>query len=86
MKKIQNVDNQNQNATRPRGGDKKILIQKNFKKVLDLVEEGLTIYEALKFLNIEKSTFYRNITKRQKIILNEVKTANSLYIQVRPIY
>ena len=50
-----------------------------FNNVVKLVENGLTIEQSLKKLNYSRNTFYRKITKEQKVLLQMVKTSNAKY-------
>jgi len=53
------------------------LINDNFPKVILMVEQGYNISVALDKLGINRSTFYRGITKQQKAELQMTKTANA---------
>ena len=45
-------------------------------QVIELIKRGLTIQQALKSLSINRRTFYRNITKEDKVELMFHKAAN----------
>lgn len=53
--------------------------KKYFKEVCILVEEGFTISQALDELEIDSTTFYKSITKEQKLMLGQLRTANKIY-------
>jgi hypothetical protein len=42
------------------------IVQENFKSVLTMVSEGITIDRALRSLRISRGNFYNYITKEQK--------------------
>ena len=42
------------------------IVQENFKSVLTMVSEGITIDRALRSLRISRGNFYNHITKEQK--------------------
>tara|TARA_X000001382_G_scaffold8666_1_gene6267 strand:- start:903 stop:1136 length:234 start_codon:yes stop_codon:yes gene_type:complete len=42
------------------------IVQENFKAVLTMVGEGITIDRALRSLKITRGNFYNHITKEQK--------------------
>lgn len=48
-----------------------------YNNVIKLVEDGFTIDQSLKKLNYSRNTFYRKISKEQKILLQMAKTANA---------
>ena len=50
-----------------------------FPKVIEMVEQGYNISVALDKLGINRSTFYRGITKEQKAELQISKTSNAEY-------
>ena len=51
----------------------------SFSSVISMVEDGYDISKALAKLGISRSTFYRNITKEQKCLLDMAKTLNTKY-------
>jgi hypothetical protein len=55
------------------------LVNDNFVKVISMVENGLTISVALDKLGINRSTFYRGITKTQKAELQMTKISNAKF-------
>ena len=62
--------------------DKKVLEEKinnAFKDVCKLVEDGLTIRQALKRIDIGSDWFYKYLSERQKLELQHIKTANTIY-------
>lgn len=52
-------------------------MEKEFNRVLALVNKNYTISKALIKLGIDRTTFYRKISKEQKRELKEAKTLNS---------
>jgi hypothetical protein len=58
---------------------KEVFLSDIFSKVISMVEDGYNIYEALEKLNIDSSSFYRNISKHQKSELQMVKTLNTKF-------
>lgn len=50
-----------------------------YNQVVDLVKEGESISSALDIANITSATFYRRISQKQKTLLQESKTANTIY-------
>lgn len=50
-----------------------------FMEVCCLIEEGFTISQALDELEIDSATFYKMITKDQRLTLDQLRTANKLY-------
>ncbi len=54
-------------------------INKAYPKVCKLVEEGLTIKQALNTAKIDSSQFYKAITKQQFLELQIIKTTNTIY-------
>lgn len=55
------------------------IVAESYPNVLKLVEQGLTIRQALNKLNVCSSNFYKHITKDQKAELKMIKTANAKY-------
>lgn len=47
--------------------------------VAEIEDNGLTIQQALKKLQIDSGVFYKNITPLQKVEINQAKTANTKY-------
>jgi len=54
-------------------------ITEAYPKVCKLVEEGLTIKQALNTVKIDSSQFYKAITKQQFLELQMIKTVNTIY-------
>lgn len=54
-------------------------INEAYPKVCKLVEEGLTIKQALNTIKIDSSQFYKAITKQQFLELQIIKTSNTIY-------
>lgn len=54
-------------------------INEAYPKVCKLVEEGLTIKQALNTVKIDSSQFYKAITKQQFLELQMIKTVNTIY-------
>jgi hypothetical protein len=50
-----------------------------FDKLIELINDGFTITQASKFLKINRTTLYSNITIEQKMILKESKFLNYDY-------
>ncbi len=55
------------------------IVAESYPNVLKLVEQGLTIRQALYKLNVCNSNFYKHITKDQKAELKMIKTASAKY-------
>jgi uncharacterized protein (DUF302 family) len=62
---------------------KKIKIEKfshsDFAKVLSLIEQNLSITDAVKVIGWDRGSFYKAISEKQKLELRMVSTANTLY-------
>jgi len=58
---------------------KKELVNNAFPKLISMVEGGYNISVALNKLGIDRSTFYKCITKEQKSELRLIKTSNAIY-------
>ena len=54
-------------------------INRDFPKVISMVEDGYTISKALSKIGINRKTFYRHLTKEQKCLLGMAKTQNTKY-------
>jgi hypothetical protein len=54
-------------------------INNSFKETCKLVSKGLTIREALKFINVDSRWFYKHLSEKQLLELKQVKTANTIY-------
>lgn len=54
-------------------------INEAYPKVCNLVEQGLTIKQALDKVNVDRSQFYKAITKQQFLELQMIKTTNTIY-------
>ena len=50
-----------------------------FESVIKLVEQGLTIRQALIKINYHSGTFYRKLNKEQMSLLQITKTANKKF-------
>ena len=55
------------------------VISGSFSTVISMVEKGWNISKALAKLGINRTTFYRKITKEQKCLLGMAKTLNTKY-------
>jgi DNA-binding NtrC family response regulator len=51
----------------------------SFSTVISMVEKSWDISKALAKLGINRTTFYRKITKEQKCLLDMAKTQNTKY-------
>lgn len=50
-----------------------------FTTVIAMVEDGWDISKALSKIGANRSTFYKKISKEQKLLLNIAKTTNTKY-------
>lgn len=67
---------------RPIKNNKKITVflqNRGYENVVKMVSDGATIEFALKKYDIQRTEFYRHISKEQKIFLRELKTSNAKY-------
>jgi hypothetical protein len=51
----------------------------DFLKVLSLIEQNLSITDAVKVIGWNRGDFYKAISEKQKLELRMVSTANTLY-------
>lgn len=58
---------------------RKTNVSNSFSTVISMVENGWDISKALVKLGVSRSTFYRNISKEQKCLLDMAKTLNTKY-------
>lgn len=56
-----------------------------FNDVLKLVKSGHNIENAVHYLKMDRGTFYRRITQKQKLELQLYKTANAKYSSFKPL-
>ena len=58
---------------------KQALVSGSFSKVISMVEDGYNVYDALNKLGIDRTLFYKLITKQQKTELQMAKTLNTKF-------
>jgi transposase len=61
-----------------RGKKKMVLSNEDFQKVVSLVGENMSIYEAVKIIGFNRQTFYNLLTEKQKVELKMTKTLNTI--------
>lgn len=51
----------------------------NFEEVCGLLESGFTICEAIDELSLDSRKFYKGLSKEQRLILTQLRTAHKMF-------